>query len=92
MFLTHWFISRNTTETLLCGHGSERRKEYVFDLVRSVNHVQPMIDIEGGAGIPQVTLKPKLRPVLKRKVTEEDSGAGGEELEDADPFGMSHAK
>ena len=48
-----------------------------------------MIDIEGGIGIPQVTSKPKLRPMLKRKVTEEDSGVSGEELEDAS---MSHAK
>ena len=48
-----------------------------------------MIDIEGGVGIPQVTSKPKPRPVLKRKVAEEDSGAGGEEPKDA---GMSHAK
>ena len=49
-------------------------------------------DIEGGADIPQVASKPKPRPVLKRKVTEENSGAGGEELEDDNPFGMSYAK
>jgi hypothetical protein len=47
--------------------------------------------IEGGTDIPQMTSKPKPQAVLKRKA-EEDSGTGGEEFENADPFGMSCAK
>jgi hypothetical protein len=48
--------------------------------------------IEGDAGIFKVASKPKPRAVLKGKGTDEDLGAGGEELEDADPFGMLYAK
>ena len=51
-------------------------------------------DIEGGADIPWGASKPKPRAwaVLKKKATEEDSEADGEETGDVDPFGMSYAK
>ena len=51
-------------------------------------------DIEEGANIPQGASKPKpqAQAMLKKKATEEDSGADGEETRDVNPFGMSYAK
>ena len=46
----------------------------------------------GGTSLSQVVSKPKPRPVLKKKDTEEDSGTSGKELEDANPFGVLFAK
>jgi hypothetical protein len=46
--------------------------------------------IERDARIPRVVTKPKARPVPKNNKGGPE--AGGEELEDAGPFGMSHAK
>jgi len=39
-----------------------------------------------------VASKPKPQAMLKRKDTKEDLEISNEELEDADPFGMSYAK
>ena len=51
-------------------------------------------DIEGGADIPRGASKPKPRAqaMLKKKATEEDSGADGEETGDVNPFGILYAK
>ena len=103
MFLSHWLSSGKTIKTHPCDYEYGRRKcrrrrqaQYVFGFVRFGGPLTLLSadenNIEGDAGIPKVASKPKPRAVLKGKGTHKDLGAGGKELDYADPFGMSYAK